>query len=244
MAYFRFMKFPAPLLRATLIKRYKRFLSDHELEDGTVVTAHCANPGAMLGLTEPGSETWLSPADNPKRKLRYDWQMIRVAPGADGLVGINTAHPNAIVAEAIQAGDVAELAGYGNLRREVKYGENSRIDILLEADGKPPCYVEIKNVHLLRGGRLAEFPDSVTQRGAKHLRELAKVAEDGGRAVMFYLVQRADCDAFALAADIDPAYAAAFAEARQSGVEALCYRCALGTREIRLDRPLPIDTSR
>ncbi len=243
MAYFHRMKFPAALLRATLIKRYKRFLSDHELEDGGMVTAHCANPGAMLGLTEPGSETWLSPADNPKRKLRYTWEMIRTAPGAGGLVGINTSHPNGIVAEAIQAGEVAELDGYSNLRREVKYGENSRIDILLEADGAPPCYVEVKNVHLLRDVGLAEFPDSVTQRGAKHLAELARVVEAGGRAVMFYLVQRADCDRFTLAGDIDPAYAAAFAAARQSGVEALCYDCRLDEGEIILNRQLPVDFS-
>jgi sugar fermentation stimulation protein A len=238
------VKFPDPLLRATLIKRYKRFLSDHELEDGTTVTAHCANTGAMLGLTAPGSETWLSPARNPDRKLRYSWEMIRVAPGAGGLVGIHTAHPNTIVAEAIAAGNVAELAGYTGIRREVRYGENSRIDLLLEKDGAPPCYVEVKNVHLRREDDLAEFPDSVTQRGAKHLRELSGVVQGGGRAVMLYLVQRADCDAFALAADIDPEYAAAFAEAHQSGVEALCYACRLSEREITLDRPLPIDFSR
>ena len=238
------MKFPDPLLRATLIKRYKRFLSDHELDDGSMVTAHCANTGAMLGLTAPGSETWLSPARNPDRKLRYSWEMIRVAPGAGGLVGIHTAHPNTIVAEAIAAGNVAELAGYTGIRREVRYGENSRIDLLLEKDGAPPCYVEVKNVHLRREDDLAEFPDSVTQRGAKHLRELSGVVQGGGRAVMLYLVQRADCDAFALAADIDPEYAAAFADARQSGVEALCYACRLSEREITLDRPLPIDFSR
>lgn len=238
MAYFHHMKFFAPLLRATLIKRYKRFLSDHKFEDGTTVTAHCVNPGAMLGLTERGSETWLSLAHNPKRKLRYTWEMIRVAPGERGLVGVNTAHPNGIVAEAIAAGEVPELAGYSSIRREVKYGENSRIDLLLEAGGVPPCYVEVKNVHLLRSSRLAEFPDSVTKRGTKHLGELAKVAEAGGRAVMFYLVQRGDCDSFALAGDIDSAYSEAFYAARDSGVEAMCYACALSEGEIRIDRPL------
>ena len=236
------MKFSSPLIRSTLVKRYKRFLSDHEQEDGTIVTAHCANPGAMLGLTRPGSETWLSPADNPKRKLRFTWEMIRVEAGAHGLVGINTTHPNSIVAASIQAGEVAELKGYANIRREVKYGENSRIDILLEAEGVPPCYVEIKNVHLRRRGTIAEFPDSVTKRGAKHLDELAKVAEAGGRAVMFYLVQRSDCDSFSLAADIDPAYTEAFAAAHASGIEAICYGCALSTDEIRLAHQIPIDT--
>ncbi len=238
------MKFSSPLIRSTLVKRYKRFLSDHELHDGTIVTAHCANPGAMLGLTRLGSETWLSPADNPKRKLRYTWEMIRVKPGARGLVGINTTHPNGIVAAAIRAGEVAELAGYVKIRREVKYGKNSRIDILLEADGTPPCYVEVKNVHLQRIGARAEFPDSVTKRGAKHLGELAKVIEAGGRAVMFYLVQRGDCDSLSLASDIDPAYAEAFAAAHASGVEAICYGCTLSAEEIRLDHPLPIDTDR
>jgi sugar fermentation stimulation protein A len=235
------MKFPDPLIRATLVKRYKRFLSDHRLEDGGIVTAHCANPGAMLGLVAPGAETWLSPARNAKRKLRYTWEMVRVAPGADGLAGVNTMLPNPIVAEAIAAGRVAELNGYGAARREVRYGKNSRIDILLEAPGAPPCYVEVKNVHFRRPGGRAEFPDSVTARGAKHLRELAAMAESGGRAVMLYLVQRADCRSFGLAADIDPLYAAAFAAARQRGVEALCYDCRLDAHEITLARPLPIE---
>lgn len=237
------MKFSAPLIRATLIKRYKRFLSDHKLACGTTVTAHCANTGSMLGLAEPGLETWLSLVDNPRRKLRYSWEMIRTASGARGLVGINTAHPNGIVAEAIQTGHITELAGYANIRREVKYGENSRIDILLEADDVPPCYVEVKNVHFLRRGGVAEFPDSITKRGTKHLRELTGIAESGGRAVMLYLVQRGDCDSFSLAADIDPAYAEAFGAARNSGVEALCYACRLDQQEIRLDRHLPITTS-
>ena len=237
------MKFPDPLIRARLIKRYKRFLSDHELEDGSIVTAHCANTGTMLGLTEPGAETWLSPARNPERNLRFSWEMIRATPGKSGLVGIHTAHPNGIVAEAIAAGRVAELAGYDNIRREVRYGKNSRIDLLLEKDDAAPCYVEVKNVHLRRHGELAEFPDAVTARGAKHLRELATVAEDGARAVMLYLVQRADCSSFAFAGDIDPDYATAFADARRRGVEALCYACRLSTREITLERSLTIDFS-
>ncbi|MDA0230249.1 MAG: DNA/RNA nuclease SfsA [Proteobacteria bacterium] len=234
------MQFPDPLLRGTLIKRYKRFLSDHRLEDGSTVTAHCANPGAMLGLTAPGAETWLSPARNPERKLRHTWELIRVAPGRRGLVGINTSLPNSIVAEAIAAGRVSELDGYDGIRREVKYGKNSRIDLLLERDGAPPCYVEVKNVHLRRRAKLAEFPDSVTARGTKHLRELAAVVEAGGRAVMFYLVQRADCESFALAGDIDPEYAAAFEAASKSGVEALCFDCELDGREIRTARQLPL----
>jgi len=231
------MQFPAPLQRARLIRRYKRFLADVELPGGETVTAHCANPGAMLGLQAEGAEVWLSPAANESRKLRWSWELV----AADGaLVGINTAHPNRIAAEAIAAGRVPELAGYGRLRREVRYGENSRIDILLEDDDRPPCHVEVKNVHLMRQPRLAEFPDSVTARGAKHLRELSKVAADGGRAVMFYLVQRQDCTRFALAADIDPAYAAGLRAALAVGVEAICYDCDISPQAIELARPLSL----
>jgi len=231
------MRFPDPLIPATLHRRYKRFLADVELDGGGMVTAHCANPGAMLGLAEPGSAVWLSPARNPKRKLKYSWELIEV----DGhLVGINTQHPNAIVAEAITAGQLPELIGYAGLRREVGYGRNSRVDILLEDSGRPPCYVEVKNVHLKRTGP-AEFPDAVTARGTKHLGELTQVVANGGRAVMFYLVQRMDCDRFAIAADIDPTYSAALSAALAGGVEALCYDCRITTEEIVLNRPLTLD---
>ena len=154
---------------------------------------------------------------------------------------IHTTHPNNIVAEAIAAGRVAALDGYESLRREVRYGKNSRIDLLLETPGAPPCYVEVKNVHYCRHAERAEFPDSVTQRGTKHLRELAAIAENGGRAVMLYLVQRADCRSLTLAADIDPDYAAAFVQARESGVEALSYDCRLSRRDITLANPLPVE---
>jgi sugar fermentation stimulation protein A len=232
------MRFPDPLVRATLIKRYKRFLADMRFEDGSEITAHCANPGAMTGLADPGLEAWLSPARNPKRKLRWSWELARID---DRLVGINTAWPNAIVTEAIESGAIPELAGYEDLRREVRYGKNSRIDMLLEADGRPACYVEVKNVHLKREGP-AEFPDAVTKRGAKHLEELGDMVEAGHRAVMVYLVQREDCEEFALAGDIDPAYQEAFARAKARGVEALCYACRLSTEEIIVERPLPIRT--
>ena len=230
------MRFPLPLRRATLVRRYKRFLSDHRFEDGSTVTAHVANPGAMTGLIDEGGETWLSPAANPKRKLPFSWEMVRVG---EGLVGVNAGRPNALAEEAIAAGTIPPLAGYETLRREVAYGERSRVDFLLEAPERPPCYVEVKNVHLKRGPA-AEFPDSVTARGTKHLRELAAVAESGARAVMLYVVQREDCDRFTLAADIDPAYTAAFTQARAAGVEALAYACRLTTDGIAVDRPLPI----
>ncbi len=231
------MDFPDPLLRGTLIKRYKRFMADVMLDSGDTVTAHCANTGAMLGVQDPESEVWLSPARNPDRKLKFTWEMIRIG---DGLVGINTAHPNKIVAEAIEAGNIPELSGYEDLRREVKYGSNSRIDILLSADGKPDCYVEIKNVHLMRDAGVAEFPDSVSTRAAKHQGELANMVEQGARAVTVYLCQREDCDSFRLADDIDPDYAVASKDARQRGVEAICYACALTPESITVSRRLQI----
>ena len=230
------MRFAEPLIRARLLRRYKRFLADVELESGETVTAHCANPGSMMGLSEPGIEVWLAPVRNPKAKLPYRWEMARI----DGhLVGINTGHPNRIVAEAVAESRIPELAFYDSLRREVRYGRNSRIDLLLEGAGRPPCYVEIKNVHLKRGAAAA-FPDSVTARGAKHMGELADMAETGARAVILYLVQRADCDHFAIAADIDPVYDAAARAAWARGVEKLCYVCRLSLDGIELDKPLPI----
>lgn len=229
------MQFPDPLIPGRLVRRYKRFLADVTLDDGTEITAHCANPGSMLGLQEPGSTVWLSPARNPARKLRYSWELVE----DDGsLVGINTAHPNGLAAEAIAAGTVAELAGYTDIRREVKYGKNSRIDILLSGQGRPDCYVEVKNVHLRREDGLAEFPDSVTARGAKHLSELSDMVAAGHRAVMFYLVQRDDCDRFAIADDIDPNYNSALGAALASGVEAICYACRVETTGIEVYRPL------
>jgi len=241
------MKFPDPLIHGRLIKRYKRFLADVTLDDGTEVTAHCANPGSMTGLANPGAEVWLSPSRNPKRKLKYSWELVRQDTGgndpepgepASGLVGVSTAHPNGIVAEAISAGQVAELTGYQNLRREVKYGKNSRIDILLEDDNRPPCYVEVKNVNLCRVAGLAEFPDAVTARGTKHLHELTDMVAEGARAVMFYMVQRDDCSRMAVAADIDPTYAAALQEARKNGVETLCYDCTMSLTGIYLSKPI------
>ena len=191
------MKFTAPLISGRLVKRYKRFLADVVLdEDGSEITAHCANPGSMLGLKEPGSRVWLSKSDNPKRKLKYSWEILE----ADGaLVGINTAHPNKLVEEALRAGRIPQLADFHSLRREVKYGRNSRVDILLEDAAGGRLYVEVKNVHLMRQPGFAEFPDSVTARGAKHLAELADMVEEGHRAAMVFLVQRPDCDRLGLA---------------------------------------------
>lgn len=230
------MRFPRPLIHATLLRRYKRFFVDARLDDSTEITAHCPNSGAMLGLNLNGARAWLSQSDNPKRKLAYTLEIME----SEGvLVGVNTMHPNAIVAEAIAEGKIPALNGYPSLRREVPYGARSRIDLLLEDPERPKCWVEIKNAHLRRGD-LAQFPDSVTQRGAKHMGELAKRAEAGDRAVVIYLVQRQDCAAFAPAADIDPAYAAAAKDAARAGVETLVLACHVTTEEISVARALPL----
>ncbi len=234
------MHFRAPLVPGTLIQRYKRFLADVRLDCGTVTTAHCANSGSMLGLKQPGSRVWLAPAVNPKAKLAWSWELIEAElPGGRQMVGINTANPNRLMEEAVLAGSIPELAGYAGLRREVKYGENSRVDALLTDAGRPDCYVEVKNCHLMRMAGLAEFPDCVTERGAKHLVELAREAAAGRRAVMLFIVQM-QAAAFSLAADLDPGYARAFAVARSAGVEALAYTCRLAPDSIRVDRRIPI----
>lgn len=237
------MQFSTDLISGTLIKRYKRFMADVTLDDGTVVTAHTANSGSMLGCSTPGSRVWLSPASNPDRKLKYTWEMVEV----DGaLIGVNTSHPNALAAEAIQAGAIAELTGYTGLKREVKYGKNSRIDVFLTAEGRPDCYVEVKNVTLFRemaGGQgVALFPDAVTERGAKHLQELSDMVADGKRAVMLYMVQRpaTGLARFAIAEDIDPTYAETLRRARAAGVEAICYTCTLSPLGIEVAAPLPV----
>ncbi|HLB06416.1 MAG TPA: DNA/RNA nuclease SfsA [Alphaproteobacteria bacterium] len=229
------MEYPAALIPARLVRRYKRFLSDHELDDGRRVVAHCANPGAMTGLAEPGFRTWLSPARNPHAKLAHAWELVQ----ADAhLVGINTAYPNRLAEEAIRGGRIPELSGYATIRREVRYGANSRIDLLLESPHAPPCYLEVKNVHLKRGEEAA-FPDAPTARGTKHMAELARMVEHGARAVVLFVVQRADCRRFGLASDIDPTYAGAFRDAAAGGVEALCYSCTLTLKGIEIAGPLP-----
>lgn len=233
------MKFSDPLIRGKLVKRYKRFLTDVELEDGSIIVAHCANSGSMESLKEPGNEVWVSPARNPDRKLKFTWELVRVG---ETLVGVNTSLPNMIVSEAIEEGLVSELTGYDSLRREVKYGKNSRIDIFLESEGKPSCYVEVKNTTMRRNleDGPVEFPDAVTARGTKHLIELSDMVAEGHRSVMFYLVQREDSDIFTVADDIDPTYAAALHDAIKAGVEVLCYGCTMTPDEITVTRQLQI----
>ena len=193
----------------------------------------------MLGVAIEGAPVWVSRHDGKGRKLPYSWELIDL----DGvLVPINTSNPNKIAFEAVDGGLIPELTGYNSIRREVKYGEGSRIDLLLEGGRrKVPCYVEIKNVHLSRKKGLAEFPDSVTARGAKHLGELMKVAESGARAVMLFIVQRSDCQRFRPAADLDPKYAALLAEAAENGVEILCYDCEVTLTEVVLRKPLEVE---
>ncbi|MGM4931368.1 DNA/RNA nuclease SfsA [Tardiphaga sp. 619_E2_N8_5] len=235
------MKLQADLVPATLLRRYKRFLADVELADGSMITAHVANPGAMLGLQAPGARVWLSKSPSKTRKLPFSWELIEADFGnGPELVGVNTMHPNAIVAEALAANAIPELAGYDTIRREVKYGAASRVDFLLEHPSRPPCYVEVKNVHMMRQPSLAEFPDSVTARGARHLDELAAMVAAGARAVMLFVAQIGSSTAFALARDIDPAYSRAFDKARAAGVEAIAYTCRIDHGGIVLAGRVPI----
>jgi sugar fermentation stimulation protein A len=237
------MRFVSTLIPATLARRYKRFLADVVLESGELTTVHVANPGAMTGLDRPLSRVWLSDSGNALRKLPFTWELVETNLGSGPeLVGVNTGHPHQLVAEALEAGVIPELRGYPSARREVKYGENgnSRIDFLLNDPARPPCYLEIKNVHLMRRPRLAEFPDCVTERGAKHMRELAAMRASGARAVLLFVIQIPSADRFTVARDIDPAYAAAFEQARARGVEMLAWRCNVGLNSIEIAAPVPI----
>ena len=235
------MRFPSPLVRGRLVQRYKRFLADIVLDSGETITAACPNTGSMLGLAVPGSAVWLSRSAAASRKFPHTWEMVETDLGAGAtLVGINPMHPNRLVAEAIAAGAMAPLEGYGTVRREVKYGQSSRIDFLLDDARRGRCYVEVKNVHLMRTLGRAEFPDCTTARGAKHLVELGGMAAEGHRAVMVYLVQRPDAETLSITGDFDPRYLAAFRSATAAGVEALAYRCRLSTDEIAVDAQIPV----
>ncbi|QFT94329.1 Sugar fermentation stimulation protein A [Roseovarius sp. THAF9] len=232
------MRFQTPLEPATLIRRYNRFLADIRLEDGREVTAHCANPGSMMGLADEGMRIWVEPNDDPKKKLKYGWRLVDHGDGH--FTGVDTGLPNKALKAALTARDIPELAAYDTVLPEQKYGQNSRIDFLLRGADLPDAYVEVKSVTLSRKQGLAEFPDSVTARGAKHLRELAEMAKSGHRAVLFYLVQRTDCTRLTVAADIDPAYAEALLMARLAGIEVLAYDCAITPEEVEIRRTLPL----
>jgi sugar fermentation stimulation protein A len=232
------MEFATPLIQATLLKRYKRFLADVRLASGDVVTATCPNTGTMLGLTDPGMTVYLSRNSSATRKYAHTWEMTE-RPGY-GLIGINTARPNRLVEQAILAGLMPGLSDVANLRREVRYGANSRIDLLLEQQGEPSCYVEVKNVTLYRQPGLAEFPDCVTERGTKHLAELAAMVRQGHRAMMVYCIQGGGAQAFALTPDIDPKYVAAYDAARAIGVEAIAMTCHVGLERIAVTGTVPV----
>lgn len=231
------MQFDPPLVYGTLIKRYKRFLADVQLADGSTVVAHCPNPGSMKTCAEPGWGARISPATNPSRKLKWTLEIID-AEGTQILV--NTARPNHIVKNAIEADQIVELARYENIRTEVKYGENSRIDLLLEKDGLPSCFVEIKNVTMLAEDRTAAFPDSVSKRAAKHMNELAAMANQGHRAVVFFLVSRTNVDCMRPADHIDPVYGQALRAAIEAGVEALAYQLDFTEDAVTVGKRLPI----
>lgn len=233
------MQFDTPLIKAALLKRYKRFMVDARLTDGAVVTAHCPNTGSMKGLLEDEATVWLSPAADPARKLKYTLEMIQTP---QSLVGVHTGRPNRLVRDAIELGQLdAHFGDRTNLKTEQKYGQNSRIDLLLEENNGRKCFIEVKNVTLRQGGA-ALFPDAVTARGAKHLAELTSEVQKGNRAVMFYLVQREDCATFSPAADIDPFYTSELRHAMEAGVEVLAYSCTLHPEKgIDLSQQLPVD---
>lgn len=232
------MRFQTPLVPGTLIRRYKRFLADVTLADGQEVTAHCANPGSMMGLADPGMRIWLEPNDDPKKKLKFGWRLVEHGNGH--FTGVDTAVPNRMLKTALEAREVPGLQVFESLHAEVPYGEKSRIDFLLSCDGAPDIYVEVKSVTLSRQQGLAEFPDSVTARGTKHLMELGNMVAQGHRAVMLYLVQRTDCDRMTLAQDIDPTYAQAWQTATAAGVETLALDCHITPEGVQLGKSIQI----
>lgn len=231
------MRFQTPLEPATLLRRYKRFLADIRLDDGREAVAHCANPGSMMGLSEAGQRIWVEPNDDPRKKLKFGWRLVEHDGGH--FTGVDTGRANAVLREALEAGAVPELPNQ-SFRAEVKYGSGSRVDFLLEREGQPDLFVEVKSVTLMRRSGLAEFPDSVTARGLKHLQELSRMVQQGHEAALFFLVQRTDADSVGVASDIDAAYAEGLRRAGDAGVSVLAYDCRIGPGAISLGKPLPV----
>jgi sugar fermentation stimulation protein A len=229
----------SPLLRGSLIKRYQRFMVDVRLQNSRIVTAHCANTGSMRACCEPGRTVFLSRHDNPSRRLAYTFELIAMPTS---LVGVNTGVPNRVVRDAVIAGKIKSLRGYESVRREVPYGDCSRIDLLLESNQGGRCFIEVKNCTLVEDG-IASFPDAVTGRGLKHLRELQRQVDNGDRCVIFYLIQRMDAKMFRPADSIDPAYGAALRDAVSAGVEIMVYDVKIDLAKIELRRPIPFDLS-
>ncbi len=231
------MRYSTPLIPATLLRRYKRFLADMRMEDGGIITVHCANPGSMLSMAVAGRRCWLSHHTGTARKLEYSWE-LEEAP--TGCIGINTARANTVVAEALAAGAIPELAGWPIVRREVPDGADSRLDFHLSGGGDQECWLEVKSVTMSRQAGLAEWPDAKSSRGARHLEALARLAAGGAGATLLFLAQRPDCTAFRVAGDIDPAYAAAFAAVDRAKVRILAYDCTVSPAGIELRKPLTI----
>ncbi|PLR28114.1 DNA/RNA nuclease SfsA [Caulobacter zeae] len=233
------MRLPQPLTRGLIVQRYKRFFCDLVLDDGREITAHCPNSGAMLGVNLPGQGAWVSHSDDPKRKLAWTLQLVEAAgPDGTGLVGINTLLPNKLVAEALVGGVIPELTGYASIRPEVKYAAASRVDFLLTDPDRPPCWLEVKNVHLSRSPGLAEFPDCKAARSTRHLEDLAAQVREGHRAVALFVVQREDCEAFQACRELDPAFARGLDVAAEAGVEVMVWACAMSAEEVRIARPI------
>jgi len=234
------MRFQTELVPARLLRRHKRFLADCRLADGREITAHCANPGSMMGLAEPGTKIWLEPNDDPKKKLKFGWRLVDHENGH--LTGVDTGVPNRVLREAFEARAVPGFEAISDVKAEVRYGQASRIDFLLQDADSKQIYVEVKSVTLSRQPGLAEFPDSVTARGTKHLGELASVVQAGHRAVMLYLVQRTDCTAVTLARDIDPNYGHAFDAAISQGVEVIALGTNISTDSVTASKRLHFST--
>ncbi len=234
------MHFSDKLLPGRLIRRYKRFLADVLLDDGRTVLAHCPNPGAMLGLAEPGMRVWLLPVSGKNRKLAFAWSLVEIeGPEGAGLVGIDTQLPNRLTDEALAEGRLPEFAGFDRIRREVVFGSRSRADFLLEGDGRGRLWLEVKNCHLSRTRGLAEFPDCTAARAAKHLRELEAQVLQGDRAALLIVVQREDCHAFSACYDIDPVFASGLDHAAAAGVEVHVYGCEVRLGGVRIGGPMP-----
>jgi sugar fermentation stimulation protein A len=233
------MRFAAPLVGGELVKRYQRFLADVILDDGRTVTAHYPNTGSMVGCAEPGSRVWLSSSTNARRRLGWTWELVEATPGV--IVGIHTGRSNGIVREALESGLLREVADVVRIRPEAQYGhEGSRVDFLLECNGGAACYLEVKNVTAAVRNGVAVFPDAISARGAKHLREMVRVVEEGHRALLVFCVQRQDVIEVRPADNIDPAYGRELRRALAAGVEVVAYRAQMSTEEIRLADPLPV----
>lgn len=226
------------LIQGRLIKRYKRFLADVLLDDGREVTAHCPNTGSMKNCAEPGSRVWLKDSGNPKRKYPLGWELVEIE--SSYLASINTGRANALIREAIEQGIITQLQGYSQIRSEVKYGESSRIDLLLQDDGKPNVWVEIKNVTLLEEDGWGSFPDAVTTRGAKHLRELMAMVEQGDRAAMVFCVPHMGIKQVRPADQIDPEYGRLLREAKAAGVEVMAYAARIDEQSVTINQELPV----